>query len=113
MAKVDEIGMMDTLVTLQSCTIGRGAQGQKSVTYADFRNVWARVRRDTDEMVSDYNLEGRRSFILTIHKVPALTASWRVVMSGQAYEITGISDDDRLSPLMTITIRAIKGRTNG
>ena len=113
MANISEIGMMDTLVTLQSCTVGRGAQGQKTVTYTDYRQVWARVLRDTDEMVGDYNLEGRRSFTLTIHKVPALTASWRVVMSGQAYEITGVADDDRLSPLMAVSIRAIKGRTNG
>lgn len=112
MAKITDIGQMDTLVTLQSCVIGKGTQGQQTYTWSTFRKVWAKVERNTSEMVDDYNLEQRSAFYLTIHKVPTLTSRWRVLIAGKTYEVTGIEDDDRLSPLMTISVQSIDGATN-
>lgn len=113
MAKVSEIGQMDTLVELRSCVITSGAQGEVVYNFTSFRRVWAKVQRDVSEMVDDYNLEGSRSYLLTIYKVPTLTTCWRVIMASQEYEITNIVDDERLSPLMTLSIHAIDGITNG
>ena len=103
------IGEMDTLVTLQSCEISRGSQGQKVATYTDFRQVWARVDRSVDEQVGDGNLEAGHSAILLVYKVPGLDTRWRVILEGKPFGITAIDPISRLSPLCNLTVQAIDG----
>jgi head-tail adaptor len=105
-----DIGNMDTLVLLQSCTITRNEQGAKVKTYADFRRVWAKVDHTVDEQVSLGNLEAANVIYLTIYKVPQLDTRWRVVIGEDAWEITAIDSLDRLSPVYRLTLRSISKR---
>lgn len=103
------IGEMDTLVTLQSCVMTRGSQGQKQFSFADYRDVWARVERNVDEQVGDGNLEAGHTATLLIYKVPALDTRWRVVLEGKPWGITAIDPISRLSPVCNLTIQSIDG----
>ena len=103
------IGEMDTLVTLQSCRITRGNQGQKVMTFTDYRDVWARVERTVDESVGDGNLEAGHTATLMIYKVQNLDTRWRVVIGGKPFGITAIDPISRLSPLCNLTVQAIDG----
>lgn len=104
-----DFGALDTLVTLQTCTISQGSQGQKIFTYTDFRKVFAKVERQVDEMVSNANLEAGQIIQLTIHKVPSLTSRWRVIVDGKPYGITAIDTIDRFAPLCVLSLSAIDG----
>ncbi|MBO4657949.1 MAG: phage head closure protein [Bacteroidales bacterium] len=102
-----DIGAMDTLVTLQSCTITRNDQGAKDKTYADFRKVWAKIDHSVDEQVAYRNLEAGHVIYLTIYKVKELDTRWRVIIDGDAWQISAIDDMDRLSPVYRLTLEAI------
>ncbi len=102
------IGTLDTLVTLQECVITRGAQGAKSYTFSDFREVYANVDRNVSEQVSIGNLEEGQYINLTIYKVPELTTRWRVIVDNLAYEITAIDAISRVSPLCILSLHAIE-----
>jgi head-tail adaptor len=102
-----DIGNMDTLVTLQSCTITRNEQGAKVKTYADFRKVWAKIDLSVDEQVSLGNLEAGHVIYLTIYKVPELDTRWRVVIKDEPWQITAIDAGDRISPIYRLTLQSI------
>lgn len=104
------IGELDTLVTLQRCTIGRGDKGQKTYSFADHSQVWAKMSGSYGESVSRGNLEEGNPLEATIYKVKDLTTRWRVVWGGRTYSITGIDPISRLSPLCVLTLDTIDGR---
>lgn len=101
------IGDLDTLVTLRECTIGRNAEGAKTYTFSDFRDVYAKVERRVNEQVNTGNLEEGDFVQLTIYKVPELTTRWQVRIDGVSYEITAIDPVSRVSPLCILTIHAL------
>jgi len=103
------IGELDTLVTVQSCTIGRGDRGQKTYTFTEHSKVWAKVDRVTDEFVGNSNLESSRKLTVTIYKIADLTTRWRLLVGGVPYEITSIDSISRFSPLCQLTVGAING----
>ena len=103
------IGTLDTLVLVQSATRSTGAQGQKTTTYADFREVYAKVERSSSESVGDYNVESGQSLTLTMYKIPEMTTRWRIKVAGKPYEISAIDDVKRTSLFCTVSLRAIDG----
>jgi head-tail adaptor len=103
-----DIGAMDTLVELQSCTITLNDKGAKVKTYTFFRKVWAKVDRNIDEQVAMGNLEAGQLIYLTIYKIAALDTRWRVMVDGTPFEIKTIDPIDRLSPLCRLTIQTIQ-----
>lgn len=101
------IGLMDTLVLLRSCTITYGAQGAKKYVFEDYDRVFAQVDRNVSESVTNTNLEEGQEITLTIYKVAPLTTRWRVVVEGRTYEITGIDPISRVSPVCHLTLHAV------
>lgn len=100
-------GDLDTLVTINRCTITRDAEGGKKYAFSKFRDVYANVDRNISEQVNIGNLEGGDYINLTIYKIPELDTTWQVVVKGQQYEITNINLGDRLSPFCTLTLHAV------
>lgn len=101
------IGELDTLVTVQRCSIELGAQGNKRMVYSDHSRVWAKVERNINEMVSNNNLEEDNSIELTLYKIPGLDRNWRIVVEGVPYQITGIDPISRVSHFQVLTLRGI------
>jgi len=101
------LGELDTLVTVKKVTQSTGSQGEKKFTYTFFRDVYAKVERNVNELVSDTNLEQGDYVQLTIHKIAELTTRWQIVLQGRDYEITGIDPISRVSPVCVLTIHAI------
>lgn len=104
----ENIGELDTLVTVQYCEIGTGTHGQKTYTFKDHSRVWAKVDRRTDELVDNGNLEDGQSLTVTMYKIQGLTSRWRLIIGGRAYSITGTDPISRFSPLMNVSLTAIK-----
>lgn len=107
MENKQNIGELDTLVTLQSCVITSGAEGQKTSTFSDHSRVFAKVDLNVDEMARYSNLEECHFIGLVCYKVAGLTTRWRVIVDGQKYEITAIDPISRVSPLCRLTLRSI------
>jgi len=107
MANEVNIGTMDTLVTVQSCTITKGREAAKSYNFQDFRQVYANVELLVEEQVNSSNLDEGKYINLTIYKIPQLTTRWRVIVDGRSYEITGINPISRISPFCILTLHAI------
>lgn len=103
----ENIGELDTLVTVQSCVISTGAHGQKMYDFTDHSKVWAKVDRTTDEIIGNQNLEEGQSLTVTMYKIKELTSRWRLVIGGKPYAITGTDPISRFSPLCRITLTAI------
>lgn len=103
------IGELDTLVTIQSCELTIGHQGQKTKVFADKGKVWAKVERNVDETIGESNLEAGQSILLTCYKIAGLTTRWRVLVEGKPYEIRSIDPVSRVSPLNILTLFAIDG----
>lgn len=103
-----DIGNMDKLVTLCSCTITRNEQGAKVKTYTPFRKVWAKVALSVDEQVAMGNLEAGHVITMTIYKVPQMDTRWVVDIDGDQWQITSIDSMERLSPLCKLTLEAIR-----
>lgn len=101
------IGELDTLVTIQRCTIGHGTQGQKTYTFADYGKVFAKVDRQVDEVVNNTNLEEGQNVSLTCYKIAELTTRWRVIIDGRRYAITAIDPVSRVSPLNILSLHAV------
>lgn len=101
------IGELDTLVTLFAPTASIGTEGEKISSYSAFRDVFARVDMQTDEVIDYSNLESENGVTLTIYKVSQLTTRWRVKVSGLVYEITAIDYISRVSPLCHLTLRLL------
>ena len=101
------IGELDTLVTVRSCTITTGSQGEKEFSFSDFRDVYAKVDLNVSEFITNTNLEEGQYIQLTIHKIPELTTRWQVIVRGVTYEITGIDPVSRVSPLCVLTLHAV------
>lgn len=102
-------GEFDTKVTLQSVTAGKGSQGQRTVSYADYCTPFAKIERDVDEAISDNNLEAGQTVRLTTYKVAALTTRWRVLIESKPYEIRSIDPIGRISPYFILSLHAIDG----
>ena len=104
------IGDLDTQVTLQSVTMGRGPRGEITTTFATCGTPWANVEASIDETVDNDNLEQGRSYRVTIHKADCvgLTTRWRVLIGGTPYEVRSIDPIDRLSPFCTLTVYSIQ-----
>lgn len=100
------IGEMDTLVSLQSCEIGRGDKGQKTYSFTEHGKVWAKIERNINESVSNYNLEQGESLLATVYKVKGMTTRWRVVIAGIPYSIISIDPISRFSPLCTLSLNS-------
>lgn len=101
------IGDLDTLVTLRSCTIGQTGEGGKVYNFRNFRDVYAKVDRRVNEQVNTGNLEEGDFVQLTIYKVAELDTRWQVKIDGVFYEITAIDPVSRYSPLCILTIHAL------
>lgn len=102
-------GQMDTLVTVETCTIGRGDKGQKIYTWAFHSKVWAKVERQVSEAIDNGNLEEGQSLLLTIYKIKDLSTRWRFIVNGQPYQVTAIDPLDRLSPFARVSVQAMEG----
>lgn len=107
MNEIFNIGELDTLVTILSCTLTTGAQGNKKYEYQVYSHAWAKVVRNINEMVSNANLEEANSIELTCYKIPGLTVRWRVEIEGVQYEVTAIDPISRISPVNILTLSAI------
>lgn len=101
------IGELDTLVQIQESVIITGSQGNKKHEFRDHSQVWAKIERNINEMVSNSNLEEDNVIELTCYKIPGLTVRWRVIVDDIPYEITAIDPISRVSPLNVLTLRAI------
>lgn len=101
------IGELDTLVTVQTCHIGRGDQGQKTYTFRDHSKVWAKVDHTSDETIGNFNLEDGQSLQLTMYKITGFDTRWRVVVDGKPYEVRAIDRISRFSPLFIVTVSAV------
>lgn len=101
------IGELDTLVLVQKCILTHGSQGQKRQQWQDHSQIFAKVERNIDEMVSNGNLEEGNTLELTCYKIRELTIDWRIVVDGYPYQITGINPISRVSPLCIISLKAI------
>ena len=109
MANNYDFGAFDTLIILQQCTTSIGSQGQKQMTFEDYRDVYAKIEEGVNERVYDGNLESSYTLSCIIHKVPELTTRWRVVIGCNIYEIVSLDNGPRLSPVMTLQLNAIDG----
>ena len=107
MDKAINIGTLDTLVTLRSCTLSQNAEGAKKYTFADFRNVYANIDRRINEQLNTGNYEEGDFIQLTIYKVPEMNTRWQVAIGSVSYEITAIDPISRLSPLCILTLHAL------
>lgn len=101
------IGELDTLVSVCSCVITTGDEGQKQFNYSHFLDVYAKVERNVNETVANTNLEEGDYVQLTIYKIPQLATCWRIILDGRDYEITGIDPISRISPVCTLSIHSI------
>ena len=101
------IGELDTLVTVQECTITRGTQGQKVTTYTKVGDFFAKVDESIDEGVANDNLEQGQQIRLSLYKIAGLRTSWQVVVAGTTYEIVAVDPISRWSPLCVLTLRTI------
>ena len=101
------IGELDTLVTIKSCAITTGTQGEKKYTFTNYGDVYAKVDRNVSELVANTNLEEGVYIQLTIYKIRQLDTTWQVVVNGLSYEITGIDPISRVSPVYTLTLHAL------
>ena len=100
------IGSLDTLVTVKSCEITTGSQGEKKFTFSTFRDVYANVDLNVSELVSNTNLEEGKYIQLTIHKIPELNTRWQVGISGKLYEVLSIDTVSRVSPVCVVSIKS-------
>ena len=100
-------GELDTLVTLYAPTQGRGAEGEKYSTYAEFSQVYAKVDRDVTDQLSFDNYDGRDNVSLTIYKVKEMNTRWQVGIAGTRYEILSVDTVSRVSPLCVVSIQSI------
>ena len=103
----NNIGELDTLVTLYAPTQGRGAEGEKYSTYVEFSQVYAKVDRDVTDQLSFDNYDGRDNVSMTIYKVNGMNTRWQVGISGKRYEILSIDTVSRVSPLCVVSIQSI------
>ena len=101
------LGELDTLVSVCSCVITTGDEGQKQFTYSHFRDVYAKVERNVNETVANTNLEEGDYVQLTIYKIPQLTTRWQIILEGREYEITGIDPISRVSPVCILSIHSV------
>ena len=101
------IGELDTLVKVRSCVITTGSEGQKQFVFTDFRDVFAKVERNVNEIVANTNLEEGDYVQMTIYKIPELTTRWQIVLEGRDYEITGIDPISRVSPVCVLSLHSI------
>lgn len=104
----ENIGELDTLVLVQSCTIGTGTRGQKTYVFTDHSRVWAKVDRTADEMVGNGNLEEGQRLQVVMYKIGDMTSRWRLMIDGKAYAITGIDQISRFSPLCRVSLSAVE-----
>lgn len=107
--RLANVGGMDTLVTVRSCEITTGTQGQKVYGFTDHSKVFANVERSVDENIDYGNLEAGQTLTVTIYKIAGLTTRWQLVIEGKAYSITNIDPISRYSPLCYLTCQAIDG----
>lgn len=113
MENLINIGEMDTLVTLYSCTIDRASQAEKKFTFTEHSRVFAKVEQDIAEAVANTNLESVASGTVTIYKVRGLTTRWQLDIHGIRYTIEGIDPVSRISPLCRLTVQVLEKKPNG
>lgn len=101
-------GQLDTLITVLAVTQSRGAQGQKQTTTSVYSQVYAHLEPETNEMVSDDNLEASTTMAVTIYGIPEMTTRWKLVIKGVTYEIVSIDRQDRLSHYYTLSVKTIE-----
>ena len=99
-----QAGRLDRLVTLQSRTVTRNAQGEDVVTYSDRASVWA----------EKFDLRGREYFAAQQVKADMQTR-WRIrwrsdvsvrdrlVADGVSYDIAAVAEIGRRDGLELIT----------
>lgn len=102
------IGEMDTLIKVYSCTIDRAAQAEKKFTYSLHSEVFAKVEQDVEESVSNTNLEAVASGTVTIYKIPGMTTRWQLDIHGVRYVIEGIDPVSRISALCRVSVRKLE-----
>lgn len=107
MENLINIGELDTLVTLFAPTAGIGSEGEKYSTYTVHSEVFAKVDRDTTDVLSYENYDGRDNVAVTIYKVSALNTRWQVGIDGKRYEILSIDQVSRVSPLCVVSLQSI------
>ncbi len=101
------IGTLDTRIVIQQCVISLNDEGAKQYTFTDYQNVFANIDARANEQVSEGNLEQGEFITATIYKIPALTTRWRVKYDGNLYEITGIDNVSRISPVCVLSLHFI------
>lgn len=101
------IGELDTKITVQAFTETRGSEGEVVKTWTDHSTPFAKVERQTTELVNSENLEEREVLTVTMYKIASLTTRWRIKVGSQAYEISEIDPVSRISPLCILTVHAI------
>lgn len=103
------IGELDTLVGVYSCTIVQGSQGDQSYTLTHHSDVFAKVSRDFNEAIGDGNYNEEQTVTLTIYKISGMTTRWQIEISDKMYEIRSINPISRISPLAELTLHNIEG----
>ena len=109
MPDVYQIGDFDTLVGIRYKTITTGNQGQKTYTWREHSQVWAKVVHNYSEMIDNGNLEDRRSLEVHIYKISGLDTRWQVIVDGKPYEIRNVDMVSRISPVCVLSLFAIDG----
>lgn len=107
--RLTRVGTLDTLITVQRCTITTGAQGQKKYTFTDYGKVYANIERNVDESVGNGNLESAQTLTVTMYKIQGLTTRWQLVIGGKAFSIQSMDPISRYSPLCELTVSSIDG----
>lgn len=101
------IGELDTRIVVDRYVETRGDESQLVKTWVEHSRPFAKVARQTSEMVSSGNLEEREILNVTIYKIPELNTRWRIKVEGQPYEISDIDHISRISPLCILTVHSI------
>lgn len=101
------IGDLDTKVTLFAPTASRGNEGEKSATYTEHSEVFAKVEREVTDRLDFENYDGREIVSLTMYKVMDMTTKWQVGISGKRYEILSVDTISRISLFCIVSIQSI------
>ena len=104
------IGELDTLVTVWSVVIERGDRGQKIYVPTEHSKVFARIEQNSDESVTNTNLESVQSATATIYKIHGLTTRWQLSIREVKYSIEAINPISRISPFCELSIRRIEAK---
>lgn len=88
-------GMLRERVTIQVASRSAGAAGGRVTTWADVRDVWARVQQDGGADREDQGQQREsKTYTVTIRRRNLSATENRLVWGGKTLAITGVADDE-------------------